>query len=120
MTLKARLLKHAGDLVAAADCMDQVRWGVLVWVFADDSLYNIQARKMDLSDRYLNNKAIKYLLRASKPEQAVALANLFVRTDDKSTPLVLAEIHEMQCLWFEYESGAAALKRGNVIGWCLP
>jgi len=70
---------------------------------------------MEPSDRYLNNKAIKYMLRAHKPDVALSLANLFVRTDDKSPALVLAELHEMQCMWFEYESAHAALARGNVI-----
>jgi tetratricopeptide (TPR) repeat protein len=93
---RARLFKHAGDYASALESMDK-------------------ARKMDLGDRYLNNKTIKYALRAGKPELALSLANLFVRKEEKSSTLVMAELHEMQVMWFEYECGASALRRGNVI-----
>jgi N-alpha-acetyltransferase 15/16, NatA auxiliary subunit len=57
-TLRAKILKHAGDIQGA-------------WVAYD------KAREMDLADRYLNTKATLYALRADKIETAEKTIALF-------------------------------------------
>ena len=47
--LQSKILKHAGDTLAAAHQSET-------------------ARRFDLSDRYLNSAAVKALMRADKPE----------------------------------------------------
>jgi peptide alpha-N-acetyltransferase len=56
---KARVLKHQNKLEDAADVMDQ-------------------ARTLDLQDRFVNCKAVKYFLRANKPIKAKEVARLFL------------------------------------------
>ena len=58
--IKARVLKRAGDAVAAEKAMDD-------------------ARALDGQDRFLNGKAGKYLLRVDKVDQAHKVAGLFTR-----------------------------------------
>lgn len=57
-TLRAKILKHAGDIQGA-------------WAAYD------KAREMDLADRYLNTKATLYALRADKVETAEKTIALF-------------------------------------------
>jgi peptide alpha-N-acetyltransferase len=59
---RARLLKKAGRIQDAAAAMDA-------------------ARKLDLADRYINNKCTKYMLRAGRVEDARATAALFTREE---------------------------------------
>jgi hypothetical protein len=91
---KARIIKHSGDLLAAADMMDS-------------------ARKLELNDRYINNKTVKYLIRAGKMDLAVNVASLFFRDDSKSSSKQAdpAVFYENQCAWFENEIGEAAASR---------
>src|SRR5690606_15547617 len=48
---KGRILKHAGDLTGAMEAMNE-------------------ARELDLQDRFINSKCVKYMLRANKMEEA--------------------------------------------------
>lgn len=59
---RARLLRKSGDLEGA-------------------SLQMEAARKLDLADRYINNKSTKYLLRCGKTEEALATIGLFTKHD---------------------------------------
>lgn len=87
---KARCLKHAGDVGAAAEVMDE-------------------ARKLDLADRYVNSKATKYLLRANQVDRAAATIALFTKTDGEYK----ATLADMQCMWYELERGEAHLRLGE-------
>lgn len=92
---KARCLKHTGDLAGAAAAAEQ-------------------ARSLDLADRHLNGKAVKYFLRANDVEQAEKLMALFARQDSKRPHAdPLSSVHDVQTLWFEMELGAALERRGD-------
>ncbi|KAI9352659.1 NMDA receptor-regulated protein 1-domain-containing protein [Obelidium mucronatum] len=88
---KARILKHAGDVKQAMDVMNY-------------------GRNLDLQDRCINSKAVKYMLRAGNIEEAEKTIILFCRVDsaDKLNDLV-----DMQCTWFAYESAMAYIGRGD-------
>ncbi|KAF5833413.1 NMDA receptor-regulated protein 1-domain-containing protein [Dunaliella salina] len=86
-TTRARLLKHAGDYEGAAHLAET-------------------ARRMDLSDRYLNSIAVKALFAAGKPEEAAKTAALFTKDGEQ-----LSLLHDMQHMWYEYAAGTAYLKR---------
>lgn len=81
--VKARILKRMGQLDQACEWMDQ-------------------ARKMDLQDRFINTKAIKYYVRADKIDKAVDTASLFTRNE--GAPNGVRDLHLMQCVWFLIES----------------
>lgn len=49
----------------------------------------------DLSDRYVNNKTTKYLLRAGEVERAQATIALFARHEGDPQH----NLFEMQCMW---------------------
>jgi N-alpha-acetyltransferase 15/16, NatA auxiliary subunit len=59
-TCRARVLKHAGDYVGAAQCLDE-------------------ARLLDGQDRFLNTKCAKYRFRAGMVEEAVGILGLFTK-----------------------------------------
>ena len=88
---RARILKRAGDLLGAAHA-------------ADD------ARILDGQDRYLNCKAVKYALRVDDVEGAVKMAGLFTKPDAASP---VADLVEMQALWFLPEEAEAHFRAGN-------
>jgi len=60
---KARLLKYKGDLNAAVDAI-------------------MQARELDMQDRFVNTKVGKYLLRADRNEEALQILKEFTRVFD--------------------------------------
>jgi len=67
--VKARIYKHAGDPVTAAQFVEK-------------------ARTMDYADRYLNTKSVKYHLRANDIEKAQANMSIFTKMVWKfATPL---------------------------------
>lgn len=90
---KARILKHKGDVAAACEMMDT-------------------ARKLDLKDRYINSKAAKYQLRNNENERALKTVGLFTRADTVGGPL--ADLLDMQCIWFLTEDGSAYKRNGNI------
>lgn len=88
LNLKARLLKKSGDLQQAADVMDA-------------------SRKLDLADRYVNNKTTKYLLRADRVEEAQSVIALFARHEGDPQ----YNLFEMQCMWYELEWAESQLRQ---------
>ncbi|EGR34822.1 hypothetical protein IMG5_000490 [Ichthyophthirius multifiliis] len=54
-----------------------------------------KSRNMDLADRYLNNKSIKYALRCGFTKKAEYLLKLFLKDINESNP------YELQSLWYE-------------------
>ncbi|KAI4355680.1 hypothetical protein L6164_004427 [Bauhinia variegata] len=87
---KSRILKHAGDLVAAA-------------AFADE------ARCMDLADRYVNSDCVKRMLQADQVALAEKTAVLFTKEGDQHNNL-----HDMQCMWYELASGESYFRQGDL------
>lgn len=90
---KARIFKHQGDVAKASEAMDH-------------------ARSLDTRDRYINSKAAKYQLRNNENEKALATTGLFTRAESVGGPL--ADLTDMQCMWFLTEDGEAWQRRGNV------
>ncbi|KAH8894269.1 N-terminal acetyltransferase A, auxiliary subunit [Thozetella sp. PMI_491] len=90
---RARIYKHQGDAPKAAEAMDQ-------------------ARLLDTRDRYINSKAAKYQLRNNENEKALTTMGLFTRAETPGGPL--ADLVDMQCLWFLSEDGEAWERRGNL------
>jgi peptide alpha-N-acetyltransferase len=89
---KGRILKKLGDPQAAADIVDEVR-------------------ELDLQDRYLNNKATKYLLRADRMDEAMDRIAMFVKhNDDKDPQLQLADL---QVNWYEVEAAESYVRLKN-------
>ena len=78
---KARLLKKQGDLLGAAVQMDE-------------------CRALDLQDRYLNNKATKYFLRADEMNQAMNTIAMFTKHDGDPQKI----LYDLQCNWYELEA----------------
>ncbi|KAK4445638.1 N-alpha-acetyltransferase 15, NatA auxiliary subunit [Podospora aff. communis PSN243] len=89
---KARIYKHQGDLAMASAAMDH-------------------ARSLDTRDRYINSKAAKYQLRNDENEKALTTMGLFTRAETVGGPL--ADLIDMQCIWFLTEDGEAWQRRGN-------
>lgn len=59
---------------------------------------------MDLADRYLNNKAVKYLIKNDEIEKAENLFKHFLReTNDEN-------INDLQVIWYEIEKGLHYLR----------
>jgi tetratricopeptide (TPR) repeat protein len=90
---KARILKHSGNLEKASDMMDT-------------------SRKLDLKDRYINSKAAKYLLRIDENEKALKTVGLFTRPETVGGPI--ADLLDMQCVWFLTEDAEAYARKGDI------
>lgn len=88
--LLAKLLKHAGEVTAAAEVMDA-------------------GRKLDLADRYVNNKATKYLLRAGKIDDGMARIGMFARQEMDPTEY----LRDMQVAWYQLEVAQAYRRAGD-------
>ncbi|KAG9459346.1 hypothetical protein H6P81_003854 [Aristolochia fimbriata] len=87
---KARILKHSGDLVAAAAMADE-------------------ARSMDLADRFINSECVKRMLQADQVGLAEKTAVLFTKDGDQHNNL-----HDMQCMWYELASGESYFRQGDL------
>ena len=61
--MKGKILKHAGDLTAAAALVDE-------------------ARSMDLADRFINSECVKSMLQADQVELAEKTVVLFAKDRD--------------------------------------
>lgn len=88
--VKGRILKHAGDLGAAAALADE-------------------ARSMDLADRYINSECVKRMLQADQVSLAEKTAVLFTKDGDQHNNL-----HDMQCMWYELASGESYFRQGDL------
>ncbi|CAA0837230.1 tetratricopeptide repeat (TPR)-containing protein [Striga hermonthica] len=89
-SVKSRILKHAGDPVAAAALADE-------------------ARCMDLADRYVNSDCVKRMLQADQVTLAEKTAVLFTKDGEQHNNL-----HDMQCMWYELASGESFLRQGDL------
>ena len=87
---KGRIYKHLDQVEKASDCVEE-------------------ARKLDLADRYLNNKSARYLLRANKIQEAEEVMGLF----SKEKPNEL-NVHDMQSMWYELELAEALQRTGEL------
>lgn len=109
---KAMVLKRAGDAQGAAEAMEE-------------------ARLLDGQDRFLNGKAAKYWLRAGDVKKAEDLVAMFTkvrqgqqghRRQNQSNPAdtaqkdmtAVADLTDLQCLWFLQEEGDAYRRNGNL------
>ncbi|XP_054780872.1 N-terminal acetyltransferase A complex auxiliary subunit NAA15-like isoform X1 [Prosopis cineraria] len=89
-SVKSRILKHAGDLAAAAALADEARY-------------------MDLADRYINSECVKRMLQANQVALAEKTAVLFTKDGDQHNNL-----HDMQCMWYELASGESYFRQGDL------
>ncbi|TAQ88550.1 hypothetical protein B7494_g3166 [Chlorociboria aeruginascens] len=89
---KARIWKHYGNTQKASEIMEQ-------------------ARSLDNRDRHINTKAAKYQLRNDDNETALKTLGLFTRADTNGGPL--ADLQDMQCMWFLNEDGQSYLRQGK-------
>ncbi|GKB39589.1 putative transferase, partial [Tanacetum coccineum] len=95
-SVKSKILKHAGDFVAAAALADE-------------------ARSMDLADRYVNSQCVKRMLQADQAGTfthvplAEKTAVLFTKDGEQHNNL-----HDMQCMWYEIASGESYVRQGDL------
>lgn len=90
---KARIWKHYGNTQKASKIMEQ-------------------ARALDTRDRHINTKAAKYQLRNDESEAAIKTMGLFTRAETIGGPL--ADLHDMQCVWFLTEDGQSYVRQGKI------
>jgi peptide alpha-N-acetyltransferase len=88
----AKILRRLGHANEAAECMNF-------------------ARQLDLSDRFLNSKTAKYMLKAGRIDEAKKLAGMFLKKSDTEDPL--KDLVDMQVLWFAHEMGLAQQSFGD-------
>ncbi|AQZ09668.1 NAT1 (YDL040C) [Zygosaccharomyces parabailii] len=84
--MKGRVLKAMAKLDAAADILEE-------------------GRKLDLQDRFINTKTVKYLLRANKIDKAVEIVSLFTKNDDSINGV--KDLHLVEASWFITEQAEA-------------
>ncbi|CCH61634.1 hypothetical protein TBLA_0F00900 [Henningerozyma blattae CBS 6284] len=84
--LKGRILKHLGLLDDAAGVLEE-------------------GRQLDLQDRFINTKTVKYFLRANNIDKAVEIASLFTKNDD--SPNGIKDLHLVEVSWFIVEQAEA-------------
>ncbi|KAJ5570131.1 N-terminal acetyltransferase A complex subunit n.t1.c1 [Penicillium hispanicum] len=87
---KARIWKHYGNSVKAAEEMEK-------------------ARLLDEKDRYINSKAAKYQLRNNENDLGLDLMSKFTRNETVGG--AMGDLHEMQCVWYLTEDGEAYLRQ---------
>jgi tetratricopeptide (TPR) repeat protein len=115
MYLHANLLERCGQLEEANKWIDEcvehtptaldmhVRKGKILRKcgnIADAAMVVENVRALDLQDRYLNNKATKYLLRADNVPQAMETIAMFTKHDGSDPQQTLTDL---QCNWYELE-----------------
>ncbi|CAG8983859.1 hypothetical protein HYALB_00005497 [Hymenoscyphus albidus] len=89
---KARIWKHYGNTQKASEIMEL-------------------ARTLDTRDRHINTKAAKYQLRNNESEAALKTMGMFTRAETVGGPL--ADLHDMQCVWFLTEDGQSYARQGK-------
>ena len=87
---RARILKLCGDFQGAALAMDY-------------------CRSLDLQDRYVNNKATKYFLRADKIPEAKETIAMFTKHDGDPEQ----SLNYIQCIWYTQETGESYIRTDN-------
>lgn len=70
-----------------------------------------RACRLEPSDRYINSKCTKYLLRGLKVDEARQCISKFIKRDDFEKQM--HELVEMQFTWFTLEMGEARMRRGE-------
>lgn len=90
-----RVLKHSNMINKAVECMEH-------------------ARKMDLGDRFLNSKAVKYLLRAGELKRAQETIALFLKAGELEKQM--SDLAEIQAIWFDLEAGKCLMAKGDFEG----
>lgn len=90
---KARIWKYYGNPQKASEAMEL-------------------ARTLDTRDRYINTKAAKYQLRNNETEKALKTMGMFTKADTPGGPL--ADLMDMQSVWFLTEDGEANARLGNL------
>ena len=88
--VKARALKHQGDLAQAAEVLKH-------------------ARSLDHGDRAINTKCAKYQLRNDQNEKALDTASKF--TQNKTSGGPLGDLIDMQSVWYLTEDGQSYLRQ---------
>ncbi|OMJ21562.1 N-alpha-acetyltransferase 16, NatA auxiliary subunit [Smittium culicis] len=91
-TTKAKILKHLGNLPAAESAMDK-------------------ARNLELSDRFLNSKTVKYMLRNDNLKGAEEKFLMFIRKDATNK---IQEISELQANWYLLERARSHLRKSKI------
>ncbi|GAV52219.1 hypothetical protein ZYGR_0AG02100 [Zygosaccharomyces rouxii] len=84
--LKGRILKAMGKLDEATEWLEE-------------------GRKLDLQDRFINTKTVKYLLRANNVDKAVETVSLFTKNDDSVNGV--KDLHLVEASWFIVEQAEA-------------
>lgn len=70
------------------------------------------ARELDTKDRYINTKAAKYQLRNNELDKSLKTMGMFTKADTPGGPL--ADLLDMQSVWFLTEDGEANARLGNL------
>jgi peptide alpha-N-acetyltransferase len=83
-------LKHFGDSANAAEVLNQ-------------------GRLIDLQDRFINTKTVKYYLRANQINKALEIVSIFTKNDDNAKN-GLKDLHTMQVNWFLIENAESYLR----------
>ena len=89
--LKAKILRHAGQLQAAATA---IGFG----------------SQLDLGDRHMNTKHVKYLLRSDQIAEADRVVSYWTRKDVPNR----IELNSLQANWFEIECADSYLRLGDI------
>jgi len=79
-------------------------------LFEEAALAMGKAKDLDLSDRYLNAKHAKAVVRSGNVDESNNIMMEFVKS-----PLVEENMLRYQCLWFKVESGMTYLKQGKLL-----
>ena len=79
-------------------------------LFEEASMAMGKAKDLDLSDRYLNAKHAKAIVRKGDVDESANIMMEFVKN-----PLIEENMLRYQCLWFKIESGMAYLKQGKLL-----
>ena len=89
--VKSKILKHCLYLNENVDCLEK-------------------AKNIDLSDRYLNAKHAKSLLRVENVEKSEEVMKEFVKE-----PLLEENCEKYENMWYQTEVGKAYLKKGKIL-----
>ena len=90
----AKVLKHAGKIEESSEMASE-------------------ALSLDLADKYLNTKAIKYLLRADKVEEARKLHSIYTSLFPDKSVAYSNNLVDMQVIWYEQYEADSWLRQGE-------